>query len=164
MVPSFSSEGASRRILASQLPPIPALHTSERTIKDDELSGSLDGLHIVIIHVKTALYPSYATTPRLSNASTSSYATAENDETNAGSATVLAETTNISETSRNDPGPDVGVRQATASPDLARDRDGRAIDPRTMPQRILEELEEKDRDLGLGVRFVMAQQGMRIDC
>lgn len=139
---SSNSEGASKRIYASQLPQIPALHTSERLITDEELHGSLNGLHVVIIHVKTALFPSYEATPRPSIASTSSYETAENGES-----------------TKMKP-------EGKKSPSITRtsERLERPIDVRSMQKRILQELEEREEDIGLGVHFVMAQQGMRIDC
>ncbi|PWN35848.1 uncharacterized protein FA14DRAFT_160837 [Meira miltonrushii] len=139
---STTSEGASRRIYASQLPQIPALHTSERLITDEELRSSLDGLHVVIIHVKTALFPSYEATPRPSIASTSSYETAENGE------------------------PASSKADTKKSPSIGRtsERVNRPMDSRSMQKRILQELEEREEDIGLGVHFVMAQQGMRIDC
>ncbi|CAO1624858.1 unnamed protein product [Sympodiomycopsis kandeliae] len=39
----------------------------------------------------------------------------------------------------------------------------RVLDPRTMQERILQELEEVEEENGLGVRFVMSRQGMRIE-
>jgi len=139
---STTSEGASRKIYASQLPQIPALHTSERLITDEELQKSLEGLHVVIIHVKTALFPSYEATPRPSIASTSSYETAENGE------------------------PTTSKAELKKSPSIGRasERVSRPMDTRSMQKRILQELEEREEDIGLGVHFVMAQQGMRIDC
>lgn len=135
---STTSEGASRRIYASQLPQIPALHTSERLITDEELQSSLEGLHVIIIHVKTALFPSFEATPRPSIASTSSYETAENGETT------------------------TPKHESKKSPSIG--RASRPMDTRSMQKRILQELEEREEDIGLGVHFVMAQQGMRIDC
>ena len=40
----------------------------------------------------------------------------------------------------------------------------RLIDPRAMQERILEELSEMECEFGLGVHFIMAKQGMRIEC
>lgn len=40
---------------------------------------------------------------------------------------------------------------------------GRMLDPRTMQERILQELEELDVENGLGVRFIIAKQGMRLE-
>jgi hypothetical protein len=38
------------------------------------------------------------------------------------------------------------------------------LDPRTAPQKILDELQHEEHLAGLGVRFVMAEKGMRIEC
>ena len=75
----------------------------------------LSGLTVVIIHVKQALFPSFAKS------------------------------------------------DSTAPPDAPTDASGRVLDPRTMQERILQELEELEGEEGLGARFVIAKQGMRID-
>lgn len=92
-------------------------------MQDSELSGSLEGLSVVIVHVKTALFPSFEASPSTSEA-------AEN-------------------------GGEAGKIEGPKP---------RVIDPRTMQQRILEELRDMEHDVGLGVRFEMARQGMRIEC
>jgi hypothetical protein len=142
------SEGAFRRLMASQLPPIPALHTSEKTITEEELHNSLAGLHVVIIHIKTALFPSYEATPRPSNSSVSSYGTAENGSEAGGH-------TNGSTTHESSD----AEKTAKAMPFV-----GRKIDPRSMQVRILQELNEIEEQAKLGVHFVIAAQGMRIEC
>ena len=95
-------------------------------ISDEEMLSTLKGLAVVIIHVKTALFPSYA---RPSNSSTSG----RKDST-------------------------------TSSINSKNDDNARAVDPRSMQDRILQELREVEADPegGLGVRFEMAEQGMRI--
>lgn len=104
------------------LPQIPALHTSERTIKNEELQGSLAGLSVVIIHVKTALFPSFQATPNSS---------ATSNETNSKEKLEHSIT---------------------------------HVDPRSMQDRILDELNEAEQQNGYGVRFIIAKQGMRIEC
>lgn len=95
-------------------------------ISDEETISCLNGLAVVIIHVKTALFPSYARPP-------SSVVSERKDSTTS------------SNNSKNEDTP-------------------RAVDPRSMQDRILEELREVEADSngGLGVRFEMAEQGMRI--
>lgn len=139
--------------MASQLPPIPALHTSERTITEDELSNSLTGLHVVIIHIKTALFPSFEATPRPSNSSVSSYGTAENGSEN-GDGRRNGSTTHTTDEGKSD-----AEAAAKALPFV-----GRKIDPRSMQVRILQELNEIEEQAKLGVHFVIAAQGMRIEC
>lgn len=98
-------------------------------ISDEEMLSTLKGLAVVIIHVKTALFPSYARPPNTSNSSTSG----RKDST-------------------------------TSSINSKNDDNARAVDPRSMQDRILQELREVEADPegGLGVRFEMAEQGMRI--
>jgi hypothetical protein len=126
---------------ASQIPSIPSSPMDASNILEEELRKSLQGLSIVIIHVKTALFPAYsAATTKGSVASAGSpsspgsLGTGENGET---------------------PNPADANHSAYTTP---------LIDPRTMQERILEELEELEEEAGLGVRFVMAKQGMRIEC
>ncbi|MCO5577668.1 hypothetical protein L7F22_031499 [Adiantum nelumboides] len=107
------------KLSVSQLPPIPASPMAASSVQDSELHGSLEGLSIVIVHVKTALFPSFEASPPSSSSPSS--------------------------------GEEVEQRP-------------RVVDPRTMQQRILEELRDMEHDVGLGVRFEMAKQGMRIDC
>lgn len=106
------------------LPSIPALNTAESSIKSEELSESLHGLSVVIIHVKTALFPSFAASTAAGSASSS----------------------------------------ATGSSSSASTPDERHMDPRSMRDRIEDELNEAEEEHGYGVRFVMAQQGLRIEC
>lgn len=78
-----------------------------------ELQGILKGLTVVIVHVKQALFPSFASSSQLEEQSLP---------------------------------PDAHV-----------------LDPRTMQERVLQELDERDAEVGLGVRFVISKQGMRIE-
>jgi hypothetical protein len=112
-------------------------------VSDEELRSSLKGLSIVIIHVKMALFPSFCATTTTTDAppspsSITSFATAENGEEDSGTE----------------------AKQATSQHII----NERLIDPRTMQERILEELEEMEVEAGLGVQFVMAKQGMKIEC
>ncbi|UZJ57431.1 hypothetical protein CBS101457_006751 [Exobasidium rhododendri] len=118
--PSASAHTLS--IPASPFAAAAANHTS-----DAELRDTLTGLSIVIIHVKTALFPSYC-----------------------------APATSPTTAAKTDDGE--GVNGAHF------DAQERLVDPRTMQERILEELVEIEEEAGLGVRFVMAKQGMRIEC
>lgn len=54
-----------------------------------------------------------------------------------------------------------GSSGTASSPSSSR-KGSRVLDPRTMQERILQELEEMEEENGLGVRFVMSKQGMRI--
>jgi hypothetical protein len=94
-------------------PPLPMAPAAPAFIAEAELRGSLQGLTFIIIHVKTALFPSFQA--------------AKSVDESAGAA----------------PRP-------------------RIIDPRTMRERILEELREMEEEMQLGARFEMAQSGMRI--
>lgn len=97
---------------AAMIPPSPL---AAATADTQELQGILKGLTVIIIHVKQALFPSYAEA-----------------------------TTN-------------GDAESTETPVEP------LLDPRTMQERIQQELDELDRERGLGVRFVVARQGMRIE-
>ncbi|KAN0062882.1 3',5'-cyclic-nucleotide phosphodiesterase pde1 [Thecaphora frezii] len=90
-------------------------------IPDEEVEGQLQGLSVVIIHVKPALFPIFA---------------AAQDDT----------------------------ESATSGGSNGTGGGGEKLDPRSMPVKILDELIEEENEMGLGVRFVMAQQGMRIEC
>lgn len=100
---SSSSSGA----MGSLVPPSPLSAPGSA-----ELKGTLQGLTVVVIHVKQALFPSYAATS----------------------------------------GGEGGEQGAE-----------RVLDPRSMQERILQELNELEEENELGVRFVIAKQGMRIE-
>lgn len=137
------------RFRASQLAPIPALHTAESAIKDEELCNSLQGLSVVIIHVKTALFPSFEATPRVSSSSSTPVKTAESEGACGGE-------------SASAPRQEREPKATTTSGSSPYSRP--SIDSRSMQQRIEDELVEAEEHNGLGVRFVIAKQGMRIDC
>lgn len=134
----LESSSSYTRLMPSQLPSIP---TSPGDVKEEDLRGSLQGVNIVIIHVKMALFPSYGAmsggvdTPP----SPSSFTTAENGE-------------------------GVGMAEISAEKPKHLGFGEPLIDPRAMQERILEELTEMESEVELGVHFVMAKQGMRIDC
>lgn len=55
-----------------------------------------------------------------------------------------------------------GEDATLSSPSSSR-KGSRVLDPRTMQERILQELQEVEEESGLGVRFIMSKQGMRIE-
>ncbi|EST08367.1 Cyclic-AMP phosphodiesterase, class-II [Kalmanozyma brasiliensis GHG001] len=87
--------------------------------RDSELRGQLQGLGVIVIHVKPALFPTFV------NAATT-------DSTDDDATPIV------------NPEP--------------------ILDHRTAPQKILDELEQEEQAAALGVRFVMAEKGMRIEC
>lgn len=114
---------------SSQLASIPTNPMSANVVSDEDLQKSLQGLSVVIIHIKAALFPSYRASTNISTPSSpNSNAT---EESNGGKRISFEES---------------------------------LVDPRTMPNRILEELVEMEMEAGLGVRFVIAKQGMKIEC
>ena len=121
------------------IPPIPPSASAARAgrpqFSDEDLRGALEGMSIVIIHVKTALFPSFERAPSKGNA--------------AGSAT--------------GDGADKSNERRRSSANSGGSTQPRKIDPRSMQQRILEELREMEKDLGLGIRIELAQQGQRIE-
>lgn len=151
-VPSPSNESAPyTRLTPSQLPTIPVSPMAAGSISDEDLRSSLKGLSIVIIHVKMALFPSYCATTTNpdstpSPGSTNSFTTAENEESVSSGKGVSDE----KEKQQQQPGHHAFNE--------------RLIDPRTMQERILEELNEVESESELGVQFVMAKQGMKIEC
>ncbi|GAC75609.1 hypothetical protein PANT_16d00062 [Moesziomyces antarcticus T-34] len=100
---------------------------------DAELRGQLDGLGVIVIHVKPALFPTFV-----------------QDDAQPASPTSAASGTSSMEAAAHGDDSD-----ASAQPQL---------DPRTAPQKILDELQHEEHLAGLGVRFVMAEKGMRIEC
>ncbi|PWN53996.1 hypothetical protein IE53DRAFT_309211 [Violaceomyces palustris] len=114
--------------------------------KDDQqsLRGTLKGLGIIIIHVKPSLFPTYAH----DEIKEGSEGEGDHKEKPAPSSPSTPKVSSSSSNSR---------RRSTRE-------SGPKLDPRTMPDRILEELVEFEDEAGLGCRFVMAQQGMRIEC
>ncbi|EPQ27338.1 uncharacterized protein PFL1_05260 [Pseudozyma flocculosa PF-1] len=102
------------------------------TIDDEEVRGQLEGLAVIIIHVKPALFPTFMPA-------------ADDDDDD--------DDDNDSEHIDGDGDGGDATREC-----------GKRLDPRSMPVKILDELNEEEGEVGLGVRFVMAQQGMRIEC
>lgn len=100
---------------------------------DAELRGQLDGLGVIVIHVKPALFPTFV-----------------QDDAQPASPTSAASGSSSMEAAAHGDDSD-----AAAQPQL---------DPRTAPQKILDELQHEEHLAGLGVRFVMAEKGMRIEC
>ena len=112
---------------------------------DSELRGQLQGLGVIVIHVKPALFPTFVqdeasspSSPTMSTASGSSSlaAAAHGDEVETETETEMT---------------------PTVAPEPR-------LDHRTAPQKILDELNQEEKAAMLGVRFVMAEKGMRIEC
>jgi hypothetical protein len=119
-------ESASMSPLSSGLSQISVSPMAATSLNNHEdLRKSLQGLSIIIVHVKTALFPSFV-------------ATSETPSTGKE-----------------------GAENGTSAEDID---DTPIIDPRTMQVRILDELVEMEMQENLGVHFVMAKQGMKIEC
>ncbi|PWY99339.1 hypothetical protein BCV70DRAFT_143055, partial [Testicularia cyperi] len=115
--------------------------------RDSELRGQLAGLGVIIIHVKPALFPSYVQEDSVPASPTSATASSS-----ASSAAAAAHGHGEQQE---------GDEDANVS---ARDCKPAQLDPRTAPQKILDELNQEEHLAQLGVRFVMAEKGMRIEC
>lgn len=120
-------------------------------LNTEDLRKSLQGLSIIIVHVKTALFPSYSAT--------------DDPITPVSPHAVAATAASPSTGAENGRGKGVkGENAATTTASTATLVDEPLIDPRTMQTRILDELNEMELQENLGVHFVMAKQGMKIDC
>lgn len=106
--------------------------------QDSELRGQLAGLGVIVIHVKPALFPMFV----------------QETEEVPGTPTSATSSTNAA-THGDTLGADEEEEQVQVEPKL---------DLRTAPQKILDELCQEEESAGLGVRFVMAEKGMRIEC
>lgn len=91
---------------------------------DEELRGQLEGLGVIVIHVKPALFPTFVT----------------------------------DEVEGSDGGSTRGELHGGEEEVQPR------LDERSAPQKILDELNQEELEARLGVRFVMAEKGMRIEC
>ncbi len=114
--------------------------------KDSELRGQLQGLGVIVIHVKPALFPTFvqdeaAAAPESPTSTTS-----------ASSSLVVA-------AAHGNAG-DEEQEVLEAEVELPTPKQ----DHRTAPQKILDELKQEEELAQLGVRFVMAEKGMRIEC
>lgn len=112
---------------------------------DSELRGQLQGLGVIIIHVKPALFPTFVQ---------------HDPETEAGRASPTSSSADGSQSS--------SLAAADHSHTAASASDHKAVEPildqRSAPQKILDELNLEEHLARLGVRFVMAEKGMRIEC
>lgn len=108
--------------------------------QDSELGGQLAGLGVIVIHVKPALFPMFVQHP---------------DAEVPGRPVPGTPTSATSSTNVAAHGEEERELEMDAEPKL---------DTRTAPQKILDELCEEEESAGLGVRFVMAEKGMRIEC
>ncbi|CAO1633039.1 unnamed protein product [Parajaminaea phylloscopi] len=102
-----------------------------------ELKGMLAGLTVVVIHVKQALFPSFAHKASSPRASGDRVANENGDDGD-------------------------GDGEAAGSSQSPEDST-RVLDPRSMQTRILQELNELEEEHELGARFVIAKQGMRLE-
>ncbi|SPO30052.1 uncharacterized protein UTRI_05891 [Ustilago trichophora] len=108
---------------------------------DSELRGQLAGLGVIVIHVKPALFPTYVQ---------------EEVQQEPQSPTSDASSANSSvEVAAHGQDVEGEEREVVIEPKL---------DHRTAPQKILDELNQEEQMAGLGVKFVMAEKGMRIEC
>lgn len=123
-------ESSSTSLLSSEQSQIPVSAMAATSLDQEDLQKSLQGLSIVIVHVKTALFPSYV------------------------------DTSDTASTSKDESSGENGTTSTAAQGDNLEP----IIDPRTMQVRILEELVEMETQENLGVHFVMAKQGMKIEC
>lgn len=125
---------------------IAAQDASNTYDRDAELRGQLAGLGVIIIHVKPALFPTFLSEEESTRASTPHSST---DEAGHGHAT------DESSTSPADVHADAAMTSRSAS---------LIVDPRTAPHKILDQLNDEELKARLGIRFVMAEKGMRIEC
>lgn len=121
---------------SSQLASIPTTPMSANVVSNEDLRCTLQDLHVVIVHIKAALFPSYRAPANISTPSSPNSGTTE------GTAEESNGTTTLHDVAFEEP----------------------LVDPRTMPDRILEELNGMEMEAGLGVHFVIAKQGMKIEC
>lgn len=113
--------------------------------QDSELRGQLVGLGVIVIHVKPALFPTFV----------------QEDEAPTGAQDPPSPTSTTSASS--------SLAAAAHGQDIDADATPQAapeprLDHRTAPQKILDELNQEEQAAMLGVRFVMAEKGMRIEC
>lgn len=101
------------------------------------LRGSLEGLTLIVIHVKSALYPSYG--PGFSRRRKADH------------------TSDV-------PGDDSASDGQEGQRDVEEEDETFCPDPRSMQYRILTELRAWERRARLGIRIELARQGQRIEC
>lgn len=109
---------------------------------DAELRGQLAGLGVIVIHVKPALFPTFVQEEEPASPTSS---------TSAVSAALAAAASGDADADADE--------DATPMP-----APEPQLDHRTAPQKILDELNQEEQAAMLGVRFVMAEKGMRIEC
>ncbi len=131
-----------RRLSSLQVPDIPPSGNTAKRLSEEDLKGALSGLTLIIIHVKTALFPSF-----------------EAQQPPATTEAAGGEEESKEEMRRRSSGQSSSARTAASGESAPR-----RVDPRSMQQRILEELQETEAELQLGVRIEMAVQGQRIEC
>ena len=110
---------------------------------DAELRGQLQGLCVIVIHVKPALFPTFIQDEEL-------VAPASPRSTVSASSSLAAAAH----------GTEDEMSQESHSDRQPQPR----LDRRTAPQKILDQLQQEELIAQLGIRFVMAEKGMRIEC
>ncbi|SNX86612.1 uncharacterized protein MEPE_05321 [Melanopsichium pennsylvanicum] len=124
--------------------------------QDSELKGQLQGLGVIIIHVKPSLFPTFVQQEEEEEEQMMEPGSPRS--TVSGSSSLAAAAHGLD-------AEDEAARQSEIESEMEQ---GEVLEPRldlrTAPQKILDELNEEELRAQLGVRFVVAEKGMRIEC
>ncbi|TKY88218.1 hypothetical protein EX895_002928 [Sporisorium graminicola] len=118
--------------------------------QDSELQGQLAGLGVIVIHVKPALFPTFV------QEEDAPLAAAAAEEPPSPTSTTSA-SSSLEAAAHGEDFESEAETTPLAAPEPR-------LDHRTAPQKILDELNQEEQAAMLGVRFVMAEKGMRIEC